>query len=141
MSGAPNLWGYAIRAAAAVGLTGMLCCVAPMVLFAVGLMGGVYAISFADWFYTPDGAPGAGAWVLRAAAFAVGVWSIWRYQRSQQQCDLTPNRQRTNLVLLCFLISTLGVGFFRTLEATSSWYFDAYIVPAQQSELGLDEQG
>ena len=55
MSGAPNLWGYAIRAAAAVGLTDMLCCVAPMVLFAMGLMGGVYAISFADFFYEKIG--------------------------------------------------------------------------------------
>ena len=117
----------------------MLCCVAPMVLFAVGLMGGVYAISFADWFYTADGAPGTGAWVLRASAVGVGLWSIWRYKRTQTQCDLTPKRQRTNLVLLSFLITTLGVGFFWTLEATSSWYFDAYIVPAQQAELGLDD--
>jgi len=136
---APNLWGYALRAAAAVGLTGMLCCVAPMVLFSLGLMGGVYAISFADWFYTTDGAPSAAAWALRIAAVGVGIASVWRYKRTQNQCDLTPQRQRTNLILLSFLITTLGVAFFYTLESTSSWYFDAYIVPAQQAELGLNE--
>ena len=75
MRAAPNLWGYALRAAAAVGLTGMLCCVAPMVLFSLGLMGGVYAISFADWFYTTDGAPSAAAWALRIAAVGVGIAS------------------------------------------------------------------
>ena len=70
---------------------------------------------------------------------AVGVWSVWRYQRTQQQCDLTPKRQRTNLILLSFLVATFGVSIFWTLEATSSWYFDAHIVPAQQLELGLGE--
>ena len=33
------------------------------------------------------------------------------------------------------LIAVLGVGLFLSLEALSSWYFDAYIVPAQQVEL------
>jgi hypothetical protein len=36
----------------------MRCCVAPAVLFMFGLMGGVYAISFADFFYNEDGATG-----------------------------------------------------------------------------------
>jgi len=46
-----------------------------------------------------------------------------------------PKRRQKNLALLVGLISVLGVGFFLSLEALSSWYFDAYIVPAQQTEL------
>jgi hypothetical protein len=29
----------------------------------------------------------------------------------------------------------LGVGIFLSLEKWSSWYFDEYVVPAQQKEL------
>ena len=38
----------------------IICCVAPAVLFMFGLMGGVFAISFADFFYNDDGSEGIG---------------------------------------------------------------------------------
>ncbi len=128
-------WGLGVAASA--GLTGMLCCVAPMVLFMMGIMGGTYAISFADFFYETDGSVGTGAWVLRMVAVCVGVAGFWRYRNQQGQCSIEPARQRKNLILLASVIALLGVGFFLTFESISSWYFDAYIVPAQQSELGL----
>ena len=135
MTSGPNVWAFALRTAAAVGLTGMLCCVAPMVLFGMGVMGGVYAISFADWFYAADGSAGAGAWTLRFVAVVVGVLSVRRFHATQQQCSLSLRRQRINLALLVVLVPTLGLACFFTLEALSSWYFDAFIVPAQQAEL------
>jgi hypothetical protein len=110
--------------------------VAPMVLFMFGIMGGTYAISFADFFYSGD-SPGIGAWVLRGIAVLIGVTGVMRYRKQQDQCSIDPKRQQQNLVLLIVLISVLGVGFFLTLETVSSWYFDTYIVPAQQQELGL----
>ena len=128
-------WGVSIAASA--GLTGMLCCVAPMVLFMTGLMGGAYAISFADFFYAEDGAPGTGAWVLRGVAVAMGAGGLWRYKHHQNHCSMEPQRRTINLALVAALIAVLGVGIFLTLESLSSWYFDAYIVPAQQRELGL----
>ena len=128
-------WGLSVAASA--GLTGMLCCVAPMVLFMFGIMGGAYAISFADFFYQPDGSPGVGAWVLRGLAVGVGIIGVWRYRSKQNQCSIDPKRQQKNLMLLVIVIAILGVGFFLSLESLSSWYFDAYIVPAQQQELGL----
>ncbi len=131
----PNLWTWALGVAASAGLAGMLCCVAPMVLFMFGLMGGVYAISFADFFYATDGSAGTGAWALRGVAVLIGGIGVWRYRRQQDACSIDPGRKRTNLVLVTFLISVLGVGFFLSLERLSSWYFDAYIVPAQQAEL------
>jgi hypothetical protein len=40
-------------------------------------------------------------------------------------------------MLLGVLIAVLGVGFFYTFEQVSGWYFNKYIVPAQQAELGV----
>lgn len=128
-------WGLSI--AASVGLTGMLCCVAPMLLFMLGIMGGTYAISFADFFYQDDGSAGTGAWALRVLAILMGGLGIWRYRAKEAQCSINPKRHQRNLVLLAVLISVLGTGVFLTLESLSTWYFDAYIVPAQQQELGL----
>ena len=132
--GAPSLFRWVIGVAASAGLAGMLCCVAPMVLFMLGLMGGTYAISFADFFYEGDSA-GTGAWILRGFAVLIGLAGFWLYRRKQNQCSLDPKRKRTNLILVAVLISVLGICFFFSLEALSSWYFDAYIVPAQQLEL------
>ena len=134
----PSLLRWGLSVAASAGLTGMLCCVAPMVLFMFGIMGGTYAISFADFFYQDDGSAGTGAWALRGVAALVGVVGIWQYRRKQNQCSIDPKRQQKNLLLLSALILVLGVGFFLSLEALSGWYFDAYIVPAQQQELNVN---
>ena len=133
----PSLLKWGLSVAASAGLTGMLCCVAPMVLFMLGIMGGTYAISFADFFYQQDGSAGVGAWVLRGLAVLIGVAGIQRFRKEQRQCSLDPKRHQLNLVLLTVLITVMGVALFLSLEALSSWYFDAYIVPAQQRELGL----
>ena len=133
----PSVFRWAISVAASAGLTGMICCVAPMVLFMMGIMGGTYAISFADFFYQEDGSAGTGAWILRGVAVLIGIAGFWRYRSQQNQCSIDPKRQQKNLMLLGGLIVVLGVGIFLSLEALSSWYFDAYIVPAQQKELGV----
>ena len=127
-------WGLSIAASA--GLTGMLCCVAPMLLFMLGIMSGTYAISFADFFYQADGSVGLGAWVLRIVAIFMSLGGIWYFRGQQKQCSLEPEHQQKNLILLIVLIVVLGIGFFLSLETLSSWFFDEYIVPAQQKELG-----
>ena len=132
----PGLVKWALGVAASVGLAGMLCCVAPMVLFMLGLMGGVYAISFANFFYETDGSPGTGAWILRLVAIVLGAYGFWAYRTKQNQCSIDPKRKQLNLILIGVLIIVLGLGFFLSFEALSSWYFDEYIVPAQQEELG-----
>ena len=133
----PGIVRWGISIAASAGLTGMLCCVAPMVLFMMGAMGGAYAISFANFFYAEDGTPDTGAWMLRGVAVAMGAMGVWRFKHQQNQCSMEPQRRTTNLVLVAGIIAILGVATFLTLESLSSWYFDAYIVPAQQRELGL----
>ena len=134
---APSVIKWGLSIAASVGITGMLCCVAPMFLFMLGVIGGTYAISFADFFYQDDGSAGIGAWALRGLAVLLGGLGIWRYRSKEAQCSIDPVRHQRNLILLIVLISVLGTSVFFTLESLSSWYFDAYIVPAQQQELGL----
>ncbi|MEM8928637.1 MAG: hypothetical protein AAGC45_10570 [Bacteroidota bacterium] len=131
----PNLYKWALKFASSAGVAGILCCVAPAILFMFGLMGGAYAISFADFFYNEDGSVGTGAWILRAVAIFIGVFGIYRYRKMQNQCSIDPKRKKKNLVLVGAIIIILGIGIFLSLEKWSSWYFDAYVVPAQQAEL------
>ena len=124
----PSLWKWVLNVAATAGLTGMFCCVAPAVLFAFGLTGGVYAISFADFFYQGDGSPGLGAWILRGLAGVIAVAGIGLYRRKQNQCSIDVRRKRKNIVLAIVMIPLLALGFFLTLERLSSWYFDTFIM-------------
>ena len=136
----PNILIWAFKFAASAGIAGILCCVAPAVLFMFGLMGGIYAISFADIFYAKDGSLGAGSWILRGMAVVIGVIGVYLYRRKQNQCSIDPARKKKNLILLSTLILVIGVGVFLSLEKLSSWYFDAYIVPAQQEEYRLADE-
>jgi len=126
---------WALKFASSAGLAGILCCVAPAVLFMFGLMGGAYAISFADFFYNVDGSVGIGGWILRGVSIAIGAFGIYRFRTKQNQCSIDPERKKKNLILVGILIIILGLVIFLSLEKWSSWYFDIYVVPAQQEEL------
>lgn len=130
----PNVFKWALKFAASAGIAGIICCVAPAVLFMFGIMGGIYAISFADFFYAEDGSVGIGSWILRGAALLIGVYGIYLYRKKQNQCSIDPKRKRKNLILVTIITLILGVGIFLSLEKWSSWYFDKHIVPAQQEE-------
>ena len=130
----PNVLKWALKYAASAGIAGIICCVAPAVLFMFGLMGGIYAISFADFFYAEDGSVGLGSWILRGMAVIIGVYGIYLYRKKQNQCSIDPKRKKKNLILMIIITFVLGVGIFLTLEKWSSWYFDKHIVPAQQEE-------
>ena len=132
----PSIFKWTLKYGLMSALAGILCCVAPAVLFMLGLMGGVVAISFADFFYQEDGSLGAGAIGLRVVAVLIGAYGIYKYKTTQAQCSIDPKRKRLNLFLVGALILILGLLLFIGLEEFSSWYFDAYIVPQQQIELG-----
>ena len=131
----PNVIRWALKFASTAGVSAILCCVAPAVLFMFGIVGGSYAISFADFFYNEDGTPGTGAWLLRAVAAFVGVYGIYSYRKKQNQCSIDPKRKKKNLILLTFIIVSVGLGVYFMLEKWSASYFDQHIVPAQQKEL------
>lgn len=130
----PNIFKWALKFAASAGIAGILCCVAPAILFMFGLMGGIYAISFADFFYADDGSVGIGSWILRGLAVLIGIYGIYMYRKKQNQCSIDPKRKKKNLILVTIIIVVLGVGIFLSLEKWSSYYFDKHIVPAQQEE-------
>lgn len=130
----PNVVKWALKYAVSAGIAGIICCVAPAVLFMFGLMGGIYAISFADFFYAEDGSVGLGSWILRGMAVLIGAYGIYLYRKKQNQCSIDPKRKRKNLILMIIITIVLGVGIFLTLEKWSSYYFDKHIVPAQQEE-------
>ena len=133
----PSITKWVLGLAASIGLTGMLCCVAPMLLFMLGIMGGVYAISFADFFYESSGQAGIGAWILRSFAVVLALAGVWRFRKAQNQCSIDTGRKRLNLILVITMVTVLGISAYLSLESLSSWYFNRYIVPAQQAELGV----
>jgi len=130
----PSLLGWALKIAGASGLTGIICCVAPAVLFMFGLVSGIYAISFANFFYHDNGSVGLGAWILRGLAVIMGVVGIMLYRRKQNQCAVDSKRKRRNTILASVIITLLGISIYLSLEQLSGWYFDKFIVPAQQAD-------
>ena len=131
----PNAFKWSLKFGLISALTGMICCVAPAILFMFGLMGGVVAISFADFFYAEDGSLGTGSILLRILACFLGIYGFIMYRKKQNQCSIDPKRKKLNLTLLSFFLLTFGVSFFLAFESLSGWYFDEYIVPQQQIEL------
>ena len=89
-AGQPSIWKSVTKVAAAAGLTGIICCVAPALLFMLGLAGGVWAISFADFFY--EGSRGVGKWILRGVAVVIGLVGIVIYKHKQDRCSIDPCR-------------------------------------------------
>tara|TARA_S200000501_G_scaffold242530_1_gene227186 strand:- start:651 stop:1061 length:411 start_codon:yes stop_codon:yes gene_type:complete len=131
----PNALKWSLKYGLISALAGMICCVAPAVLFMFGLMGGVVAISFADFFYAEDGSLGTGSILLRILAFGLGIYGFVLFRKKQNQCSIDPRRKKLNLTLLSILLLTFGISFFLAFENLSAWYFDEFIVPQQQIEL------
>lgn len=129
----PSLIKWGLKWAASAGIAGIICCVAPAVLFMFGLMGGIYAISFANFFYNEDGSAGTITWILRGLAVVVGIVGIFMYRKKQNQCSMDPKRNK-KIYYWSQLLFCPRLRAFLSLEKWSSWYFDKYIVPAQQEE-------
>ena len=133
----PNLIKWSLKYSIGAAIAGILCCVAPAVLFMFGIMSGVYAISFADFFYDEDGSSGIGSWILKGLALCIGIYGVYSFRKKQNQCSIDKKSKRKNLILLVTIVFFAGVGLVLTLEKWSSWYFDKHIVPAQQKELKI----
>ena len=112
----PNAFKWSLKFGLISALTGMICCVAPAILFMFGLMGGVVAISFADFFYAEDGSIGTGSILLRIIACCLGIYGFIMFRKKQDQCSIDPKRKRLNLTLLTFLPSCGNA----TLETTAA---------------------
>ena len=125
-----NIFKYGLASAFAV----IMCCVAPMILFQLGLIGGIYAISFADFFYKSDGSLGLFGWLIRIIGLSIVCYGIYRFN-IKEDCSLnSDNQKRINKLLFSFILITFSLSLFLSLEKLSSIYFDEYIVPAQKKE-------
>ena len=125
-----NIFKYGVASAFA----GIVCCVAPMILFQLGVIGGIYAISFADFFYKPDGSLGLFGWLIRIIGLSIVCYGIYRFN-IKEDCSLnSDNQKRINKLLFSILLITFSLSLFLSLEKLSSIYFDEYIVPAQKEE-------
>ena len=131
----PSLIKWSLKYSLSAAVAGILCCVAPAVLFMFGIMGGVYAISFADFFYNEDGSEGTGSLILKGIAVLIGIYGVYSFRRKQNQCSIDPKRKKKNMLILIITIIAISLSVFLSLEKWSSWYFDTHIVPAQQKEL------
>ena len=125
-----SIFKYGIASAFA----GIVCCVAPMILFQLGVIGGIYAISFADFFYKPDGSLGLFGWIIRIIGLLIVCYGIYRFN-IKEDCSLnSDNQKKINKALFSVLLIIFSLSLFLSLEKLSTIYFDEYIVPAQKKE-------
>jgi len=128
---------HLIKISLTAALTGIICCIGPVVLFQFGIIGGVYAISFADFFYADDGSIGAGAILLRILALIIIFLGIRSFNK-KEDCSMNTKKQKTiNKILFAFILLLVSISIFVTLDEFSSIYFDKHIVPQQQIELNI----
>tara|TARA_B100001057_G_scaffold442529_1_gene477980 strand:+ start:1275 stop:1679 length:405 start_codon:yes stop_codon:yes gene_type:complete len=128
---------HLIKVSFVAALTGIICCIGPVILFQFGIIGGIYAISFADFFYSDDGSIGFGAILLRIIAIIVIVFGIRSYNRKEDCTSNTKKQKSINKILFGLILLVFTLSIFMTLDEFSSIYFDEYIVPQQQIELNI----
>ena len=108
----PNVIKWSLKYGIMSALAGILCCVAPAVLFMFGIMGGVVAISFADFFYAEDGSLGMGSVILRIIGLSIGCIAIFTFRKKQNQCSIDPKRKKINLTRPIILLLIFGLKIF-----------------------------
>ena len=128
---------HLIKVSLSAALAGIICCIGPVVLFQFGLMSGVYAISFADFFYAEDGSIGTGAIILRVIGLFIVIIGVLSYNK-KEDCSVNSEKQKKiNKILFAAIVLVISISLFFTLDEFSSIYFDKYIVPQQQIELNI----
>jgi|TARA_B110000240_G_C13513327_1_gene461353 amino acid transporter len=128
---------HLIKVSLSAALAGIICCIGPVVLFQFGLMSGVYAISFADFFYAEDGSIGTGAIILRVIGLFIVIIGVISYNK-KEDCSVNSEKQKKiNKILFAAIVLVISISLFLTLDEFSSIYFDKYIVPQQQIELNI----
>jgi len=126
-----------IKISLSAAFAGIICCIGPVILFQFGLMSGVYAISFADFFYADDGSIGFGAVILRILGLLIVAYGVVSFNK-KENCSLNSEKQkRLNKILFGVIVLIFSISIFLTLDEFSSIYFDKYIVPQQQIELNI----
>ena len=84
---------HLFKVSLSAALAGIICCIGPVILFQFGIMSGIYAISFADFFYADDGSIGMGAIILRIVGVLIVVFGIVQFNK-KEECSLNTAKQK-----------------------------------------------
>ena len=115
-------------------ITALFCCVAPSIIFALGLGSGIFAFQFADFFYNPDGSANIFAWLLRLVALFILGYGIYKYN-VKESCSLnTPAEKLTNKLLFASILITLAVVLYMLFTHLTTIYFNDVIDVTRQIE-------
>lgn len=94
------------------GLVGILCCVGPTVLAALGIISGATALAWANNLY------GNYAWSFRLGGLGALALLVWAALRRRNQCSLAGIRQiRWRLVT----VLAIAAGTYTVLYAVTTW--------------------
>lgn len=102
----------ALRIGVAGGVVGILCCVGPTVLAAVGVVGAGTAYVWATDLYAGY------AWWFRAAGVATAGGLVWHALRRRGRCDVDGVR---SVKARLGVIAVSGVATYAALYALTTW--------------------
>ena len=117
-------------------LTALFCCVAPSILFLLGLGSASFAFSFADAFYNidEDGAPNIYSWFIRVIGILIILFGIKQYNK-KESCSLnSPRQKKINKFIFGLILILFTSLLYYAWHFGSSWLFENYIDPARQKE-------
>ena len=113
-------------------ITALFCCVAPSILFAVGLGSGIFAFQFADFFYTADGDANVYGWILRGSGALIIAYGIYKYNKKENCSVNTPKQRKTNKIIFAVILITLALILYFGLTELTTNYFEVIDVTRQQ---------
>ena len=119
-------------------ITSLFCCVAPAVLFSLGIGSGIFAFQFADFYYNEDGTANLSGWILRGLGVLIVAYGIYKYNQ-KESCSLnTPKQKIMNKILFGGLTVSLALGLYFGLTSWTTSYFEV-IDKARQQEYKLQK--
>ena len=105
-------------------VTALFCCVAPSILFAIGLGSGIFAFQFADFFYTADGDANVYGWILRGSGALIIAYGIYKYNKKENCSINSPRQKGINKVIFALILISLAVGLYIGLTELTTNYFE-----------------
>ena len=112
-------------------ITALFCCVLPSILFAFGIGSGIFAFTFADFFYNTDGSANIYGWSLRAIGIGIVIYGIYKYNK-KESCSLnSPAEKFQNKLLFASILITLSVVLYMLFTHLTTEYFEVIDVTRQ----------